>query len=248
MGRPLSTESTQFDGLVGLTLRLYRINAGPLTAVAAIATAVILLATSARAGVSLSSAFGSPLFGLNLSSGSGGAHIGLDPQLLGFGLVGVAAGAWSAATMVPMLLRHVREGQPARFADLSVGFAYLVWVLVATVLVALLEAGLIVLAFFGLPALLSLVVPLLVLEFLFSTAILLYVPLIVDGDDGPSALLASWRLVRTTGFWRLFVYVVVAELAAMVLVLIADLFAALLPNGARPLVRNSSSASSSARS
>jgi hypothetical protein len=212
-------------------VRLYRANAGPLTAVAAIATAVTLLATFARAGVSLSSLSG-PSFGLTLFRGSGGSHIGLDARILAYGLVGLLGGAWAAATIVPLLLRHVRERRSARYAELGAGLPFVAWVTVAALIIALLEVVLRVLLFFGLPEALGPLPLELVVELLLATAVLFYVPLIVDGDDGLSALLASWRLVRRTGFWRLLVYLLVADVAVMLSANIAILVAELLPGDA----------------
>jgi hypothetical protein len=115
----LSSERQELGSVFGVTWRLCRANAGPLTAVAAIATLVAIVVSFARVGTSLTSSYG-----LSPSTGTGGSHIGLDGQVFAYGVVGPLAGAWEAATILPLLLRRVRDRAAPRY-DLLAGLPYL---------------------------------------------------------------------------------------------------------------------------
>ena len=227
----MNSDRQELGSVFVFTWRLYRANAGPLTAVAAIATLVAIVVSLARVGPSVTS-FGSPSFGLSLSTGTAGSHIGFDAQVFAYGLVGLLAGAWEAATIVPLLLRRVRDGAAPRY-DLLAGLPYLAWVVVATLLVALLAVALRTLLFFGIQGAIGPLPLEFLVELLLGTALLFFVPLIVDGEDGPSSLLASWRLVRRSGFWRLLVYLLFAELGVMSASIVLGLFDAVLPDWAQ---------------
>lgn len=227
----MSSDRQELGPVFVLTWRLYRANAGPLTAVAGIATVVALAVSFARVGPSLTS-FGSPSFGLTLTTGAAGSHIGFDAQVFAYGLVGLLAGAWEAATIVPLLLRRVREGAAPRY-DLLAGLPYTAWVVVATLLVALLTGALDMLMFFGMQGAIGSLPLELLVGLVLRTALLFFVPLIVDGEDGLTSLLASWRLVRRSGFWRLLVYLLVAGLGLMSASIALGLFDAVLPDWAQ---------------
>ncbi len=130
---------------------------------------------------------------------------------------------------MPLLLRRVRDAAAPHY-DLLVGLPYLAWVVVATLLVALLAVALRMLLFFGIQGAIGPLPLEFLVELLLGTALLFFVPLIVDGEDGPSSLLASWRLVRRSGFWRLLVYLLFAELGVMSASIVLGLFEAVLPD------------------
>jgi hypothetical protein len=201
--------------------------------VAVLATLVSLILTSGRVGPSLAPHV-TPPSGATVLFDDSGTHVGLDARTVAYSLVGLLVGAWAAATMVALLLRYVHEGTASSF-DFRAGLPHLPWVLVATLLIALLDAGLRLLLIVGLPGdtwelttLLEFAMPLLL-----GTALLFYVPLIVDGADGLRALLKSLRLVSRSGFRRLLVYVFCADLVLMALALATNVFGMLLPSTAR---------------
>jgi len=131
--------------------------------------------------------------------------------------------------MVPLLLRRVRDGAAPRY-DLLAGLPYLAWVVVGTLLVALLDVAVRLLLLFGIQASIGPLPLEFLVQLLLGTALLFYVPLIVDGRNAPTSLLASWRLVRRSGFWRLLVYLLVADLGVMSASIVLGLFDVVLPD------------------
>ena len=204
-----------------------------LTAVAAVATLVTVVVSFGRVGPSLVPHV-VPRSGLTVLLDETGTHIGLDWRVVAYDLVSLLAGAWAAVTMVPLLFRFVREGTVDAY-DFRAGLPYLPRVIVATVFIALLDAGLRLLLILGLAGGMWELTPLLELamQLLVGTALLFYVPLIVDGADGLGALPSSLRLVSRNGFWRLVVYVFCADLVVMVAALVVNLPDMLLPSAAR---------------
>ena len=95
---------------------LFRLDLGPLLVTALIAS-VIMGVTSA---VLLEVMAGS--IGLMRLGGAAGGIFGSASTLFAFVLVfvvGLAVYAWAAATMFRMILRRVREGRPAAYADMK---------------------------------------------------------------------------------------------------------------------------------
>lgn len=197
----MNSRPAQFADLAGLTLRAYRANVAPLTAVAVIITAVSL-------GISLIGGHGHTrlsgyLFGLGLYSSGEGFGVGFSPLELLSGLVWIVVDAWATASMTVMLLRHLRGGRRARLADLRVRLPYVAWTAVAGLFVGIIGAGLSAPLFVGLG---QAWIATIALQLLVWTAIVFYSPLIIDGMNGVSSLYGSWRLVRSAGFLRVLGY------------------------------------------
>jgi hypothetical protein len=223
----------EFANLGALTLRLYRANLWPLTAVAIIATVATVAASLALSGSPLDSVNDSN-FGLTVAHDADGSRLGFDLSLLLYSLIGLLAGAWATATMVPQLLRFVRRPEPARL-DLKAGVPYLGSVALAALLVALLGSALLVILGFTWPGALTSFLFQFAVSLLIGTAALFYVPLIVDGQHALDSLLASLRLVRANGFWRLLAYLLVFQLVVSFAANVAGLLGALLPDAAQPI-------------
>ena len=229
----------RFTGVIGLTVGLYRADVVPLVAVAAIGAPVTLATTlTFRALMSDPSVTGSSL-GVIIRSDSSGTHAGWALPALAAGLIGILAGAWASATMVSMLVGHVRSGRRARLGDLGCGLQYWAWAALAALIVKLVDTGLNTVGALILPGavtparLVSLLIVLLV-----GTAVVFSVQEIVDlGRNGAAALLESWRLVRRAGFWQVLITFVLGSICLLP-ILFVEVFATtvLLPVASRVVV------------
>lgn len=190
----------QFSGVIGYTVRLYRVNMAPLVLAVSIGATVTLLATLALAALRPHEAVTGSSLGIVVTSGSGGTHVSVWFAALAAGLVGIAASAWSTATMLACLFAHLRSGRRARLDALRGGFVFWAQVALAALLMDLLKKAvslLLPLAVFQLAFLASLVTLVLGLLFLFYAQ-----EVVVAGRNGLAALLESSRLVLRVGFWR----------------------------------------------
>lgn len=196
--------SADLSGLLSLTLRLWRVNVGVLIAVGFIGSAVSLLAAAALEGVHSPHAFsGMSLIGLTILSGGDGVSVRLHPSVTLTFLIAGAATAWVTATMVTMLLTHVRSGTRPRLRDLGCGLPSWGWVALIVlgenlVLRLASVAGALWLGLLPFSVLARLAV-----GTAFFTVFLLYAQVIVgQRRDALDALAGSWRLVVGAGFWR----------------------------------------------
>ena len=194
-----------FTGALRFTFRIWRVNLLPLLVVGALATAAGLLVAVPTEGLHSAYAFsGTSLVVLSTRP----PHLLMSLPIVVTGLVSIAAFGWASATMVAMLIDHVRKRRPASLRDLGCGLPFWGWVTAIYLLQILLDSGASVVehvspALYALGSLGSFIV-----TTLFLTAFVFYSQAIVDERrDGFSALGASWLLVfRDAGFWRVLGY------------------------------------------
>ena len=127
------------------------------------------------------------------------------------GLITIATSAWATATIVVMLLRHMREGRRARLGDLGCGLRFWPWIVLVALLDTVIAETMNLTVNFAEPfplfsaigmaayALTNLVVAL----FLGATIFAFSTQAVTDAHcNALTALGASWRLVFRVGFWR----------------------------------------------
>jgi hypothetical protein len=228
-------EGGRFSGVIGLTVRLYRANLGPLLVVAMIAGALVLATTLLFRHLSPGVAITGAHLGVIVRSGTGGSGIRLVLPSLAVGLIEVFVLAWASATMTAMLVGHVREGRSATLGDLKAGNPYWATVGAAALLIRLVPTGLNTLSALPPPgASAPLRVIATILDVAFSVAVIFYVQQIVDaGRNGGAALLESWSVVRRVGFWNVLAVVVLGEICVVPVMVVTMLLGMLLPIGIR---------------
>jgi hypothetical protein len=181
---------------------MWRANLLPLLVVGLLATAVGLLIALLTEGPHSSHAFSSTAL---VVISDQAPHVRLSGPVVVTGIVSIAALGWASATMVAMLIGHVRDRRPADLGDLACGLPYSGWVIVISLLEILLDRGASIVEQAS-----PMLDPLgtlgsLIVGTLFLTGFAFYAQCIVDERrDGFSALAASWSLVfRGVGFWRI---------------------------------------------
>jgi hypothetical protein len=215
--QPRDTEGRRgvFKGLFRFTLHAWLVNLWPLVVVSALACAVALLAAALIEGTHTIFAFTNTSLGITLSSSGSGSisstSLGLQRATTFTGLITIATGAWAGATMVVMLLRHMREGRRAKLADLACGLRYWPWVVLVALLDHLIAEVMNVATDLAAPfsmvnpigISLNIVITSGVTLLLGVTIFAFYVQEITDAHrNALTSLGASWRTVFQVGFWR----------------------------------------------
>jgi hypothetical protein len=200
-----ATRHQSFSGLFGFTARIWRANAVPLVTVGFLGSAIALLAAALIEGMHSTFSFSGAAFGILVRGSDSGTHLSLSSPMLATGLITIAASSWASATMVVMLLTHVRRGRRASVRALGCGLRYWPWVAAVVLLEDLLNRGVYLVELIW-PNLLALTgLPGLAVSLLFMTVFVFYVQEIVASRrNGFAALAGSWTLVLRTGVWRVF--------------------------------------------
>lgn len=194
-----------FSGLFRFTYRIWRANLVPLLAVGLLASAIALLAASLIEGTHSFFSFSGNALGIGFYSGSDGSGVRLDTHMFATGLTTIAASAWASATMVVMLLGHLRHGRRASPGDLGCGLRCWGWVALAALLVSTVEQMASLLQFFWLGFSPFFILVVLFVTVALASVFVFYVQEIADARrNSLTALGASWRLVRRAGYWRVF--------------------------------------------
>jgi hypothetical protein len=200
-----ATPQQSFSGLFGFTARISRANAVPLVTVGFLGSATALLAAALIEGVHSTFSFSGASFGILVRGSDSGTHLSLSFAMLATGLITIAASSWASATMVVMLLTHVRRGRRAGVRALGCGLRYWPWVAAIVLLEDLLNRGFHLIELIWPNLLAFTVLPGLAVSLLFMTVFVFYVQEIVASRrNGLAALAESWTLVLRTGIWRVF--------------------------------------------
>ena len=136
-----ATRHQSFSGLFGFTARIWRANAVPLVTVGFLGSAIALLAAALIEGMHSTFSFSGAAFGILVRGSDSGTHLSLSSPMLATGLITIAASSWASATMVVMLLTHVRRGRRASVRALGCGLRYWPWVAAVVLLEDLLNRG-----------------------------------------------------------------------------------------------------------
>jgi len=133
-------EPVDLTGLFRFTVRLYQTDLGLLTAVGAVSSVVAVAAGMLGRMASHGAFFNTTSLGVSYQSDETGSHLYVYWAMVGAHLLGVVALAWGSATLVSLLLGHLREGRrPTLGSGVPEWPALLALVAVFTLLLDLLD-------------------------------------------------------------------------------------------------------------